>query len=318
MKIKSRTVHFFDLELHTLSLDENISIPPQLPLDALLPHLVPFIRVGSEIKCGKTPIEVTQMRWSAADRELVLLLSKPDPERSDVAYRKRTTKARRLGNKAVDEDIDVSSHVVIKLPRGSSVARMLLTTGAGIAPAKIISLLGNAYKAAKESISVKRLRHIPLPTGVLASTGKVATYLVNHRFAFNAMPNGMLVDIIRTGKIVGLNLINTGPHAFDSSTRVKIDRMLMHIDLKSESVDIPYIKKLLNIASKKRDFDSDQIRVEYTDQTGEDAVVKNKTFETSRLEEAFTRSETIELDHAHTDHQTEISDEIVRKMLELI
>ena len=314
MKISSRTVHFFDLEIATLSKDADIPSAPQISLNQLLPVLIPHIREGTEVKCGKTPIEVTQVKWDAAAEELVLLLNKPDPDRSDVAYRKRNSRSRRLGNKAVDEDIEVSSHVLITIPSNSTRASMLLTTGASIAPAKIVSLLNAVYASAKNTPTVKRLRHIPLPTSVLAANGKAKTYEVNHRFSFSAMPNGTLSDIIRTGKIVGLNLIDTGSQAFDSSTNVKVDKMAMHIDLHSENVSIPFIKRLLSIAKTRRQFDTNQVRIEYTDQGDDDNNVKKKTFEVAQLEAAFTRSEAIALESPHYDHQTVISAEIVEKM----
>ncbi len=259
-----------------------------------------------EIKCGKTPIEVTRVNWDALTDELVLLLNRPDPDRSDVAYRKRNSRSRRLGNKALDEDIEVASHVLIRIPSNSTRASMLLTTGASIAPAKIVSLFNSVYASAKNTPAVKRLRQIPLPTGILATNGKPKTYEVNHRFMFKAMPNGLLADIIRTGKVVGLNLIDTGSQAFDSSTRLNVDKMAMHIDLRSANVSIPFIKKLVNIAKSSRQFDADQVRIEYTDQGDDDNHVKQKTFEAAHLEEAFTRSEAISLDFPHFDHQTDI------------
>lgn len=314
MKINSRTIHFFDLEVSTISLDKSIPSPPQIGLNQLIPHLVPHIQAGTEIKCGKTPIEVTQIKWDATSQELVLLLNKPDPERSDVAYRKRHSNSRRLGDKATDEDIEISSHILIKIPRNSTRAMMLITIGASIAPAKVVAFLNSTYKSAIETPQINKLRNIPLPTNVLDSNGKAKTYKVNHRFSFSALPNGMLADIIKTGKIVGLNLIDTGTTAFDSSNRVKVDRMVMHINLESENVDIPYIKRILSTAKKSRQFDTDQVRIEYKDQDNVDNPLKHKTFDAARLEEAFTRAESIALDAHHYDHQTIISMGIVDKM----
>lgn len=132
------------------------------------------------------------------------------------------------------------------------------------------------------------------------------------------MPNGTLSEIIRTGKVTGLDLISTGVEAFDSSTRVPIDRMEMHINLKSESVDIPLIKKIVGLAWSGRNFDADQVRIEYQDLDANDTQVKQKKFDTALLEEAFTRSESIALETQHYDHQTIISEEIVEKLRTLI
>lgn len=318
MKINSRTIHFFDLEVNTLSLDENIPTPPQVTLNQLLPALIPHLSEGMEIKCGKTPIELTKFNWSKSNDELILLLNKADPDRSDVAYKRRNSKIRRLGNKTPDEDVEVSSHVLISIPANSTRAPMMLTVGAAIAPAKIVSLLNTIYTKAKKTPAIKHLRNIPMPTNVLASNGRARTYEVNHRFSFTAMPNGMLVDIINTGKVVGLNLIDTGSQAFDSSTRVKVDRIAMHIDLKSEQVSINFIKRILAIAKTERKLNVDQVRVEYTEQGDINNSIKQKTFASNRIEEAFTRSEAITLSQSHNDHQTEISQDIITQMRSLI
>lgn len=166
MKINRRTVHFFDLELITSPKDVTITTVPQLSLNQLIPHITPKME-SIVIKCGNTPIDVTQVKTYPSTDELVLLLNKPDPERSDVAYRKRNSKSRRLGNKTIEEDIEVSAHVLIKIQNNSTKARMLLTTGAGISPAKIVSLFNSAYEEVKQTLAIKRLRHIPLPTNVL-------------------------------------------------------------------------------------------------------------------------------------------------------
>jgi hypothetical protein len=318
MKIKSRTVHFFELTLNTISLNEEIPSAVQLSLNTLIPLLIPSMYEGFEIKSGKTPIEVTQFKWNADREELALLLNKPDPDRSDVAYRKRNSKLRRLGNKATDEDIEVSAHVLIKLVSNSTTAKMLLTIGAGISPGKIVSYLNSLYLKIKDKKSIKKLRNVPVPTNILRDDGSHETYEVNHRFTFNAMPNGTLQDIVKSGKVIGLNLINTGVENFDTSTKFPVDKLVMHIDLKSESVDIPLIKKIFRIANDKRNFTADQVRVEYRDKDDSDVSPKSKTFDVARLEEAFTRSETVELESTHDDHQTKFSDEILREMRSLL
>ena len=246
------------------------------------------------------------------------ILNKPDPDRSDVAYRKRGSKARRLGNKAVDEDIEISAHVLIKCTELSISGKMLITAGAGIYPQKIVSLLNTVYKQVKNSGRLAGSDEVPLPTNILDSNGKRKTYKVKHIFSFSALPNGMLAEIINKGRIVGVDLIDKGHQPLDSTVSVEIDRMEMHIDLKSVKADIPYLKGLMKTAFDKRKFDADSIRVEYKERDVDDAQVKNKLFDAHRLEDAFTRSEIIELDNPHYDHQTKISDEIILKMKELL
>ena len=74
MKINSRTVNFFELQANTSSLDSRIPIPPQISLWKLIEIIAPFLKAGDEIKYGKTPIEVTQVKLDKAQKELVILL----------------------------------------------------------------------------------------------------------------------------------------------------------------------------------------------------------------------------------------------------
>jgi hypothetical protein len=318
MKINSRTVSFFELQLQTLPAGKDIPKPPQLPIGNLIPILATLIPAGFEIKCGSTPIEVTCSRWDPATGELHLLLNKPDPERSDVAYRRRGAKVRRLGNKAPDEDIEVSSHVVISPGGSPTIARMMMTIGANIGPQKIVSLLHDIYRTAKDTARLKKLREPVLPINTLDAKGKPKTYKVNHKFTYSGMPNGQLREILQTGKVVGLHLISNGEEAFDSSTRIKMDKMTLHVNLERESVrDVSFIRGLVRLASTSRKFDADQVRIEYKDSEA-DTAIKARLFNTSRLEEAFTRTESIELDIPHMEHQTHFSEEIIAKMRALI
>lgn len=319
MKINSRTVNFYEIHLQTHSLTESIKKAAQTPMSSLLPFLAQHIPANFEIKYADTPIEVTVPRWDAAANELHLLLNIVDPEKSDVAYRRRTTRSRRLGNKTVDEDIEVSSHVVIRAIDGSPVAQMAMTTGASIPPGKIVALLKDIYKLHAKSPTIKRLINPPLPSNSTDTHGKPKTYKVKHQFHLNGMPNSTLKGIIKTGKIVGVELIDTGVHAFDSSNRISVDRMQMHVEVRSASVDIPFLRGLISTASKKRNLDADKIRIEYIDiNNAPDEKPKTHTFDSARLEEAFTRSEKIELEISHHDHQTEISEEIIQKISQLL
>lgn len=319
MKINKRTVNFYEVQLHTLSRSAEIPQPSQTPLSDVLPFLARHIPPSYEIPCGNTPIEVTASRWDGTNNELHLLLNIVDPERSDVAYRRRRTKARRLGNKASDEDIEVSSHVVLRVKDGSTVAQMAMTAGAGIYPARVVMLLKNIYKEQSNSTFIKKITNPPLPTGTTDSKGKKKTFKVRHRFNFHGMPNGTLNDIIRTGKIVGIELIDTDIQSLDNSSNISVDKMQMHVSVGSAAVDLPFIRNVMKVSLQRRNINADKIRIEYVDSRADaDQRPKSHTFKPSQLEEAFTRSETIELDTAHDDHQTEISDEIITKMSALL
>lgn len=318
MKINSRTVNFYEVHLHTNSKSKDVEIATQTPMSQMLPLLATKIPAQYEIKYGNTPIEVTQARWQKAKGELHLLLNIADPDRSDVTYRKRQIKARRPGNKGADEDIELSSHVVVRAVPGAPVAKVAMTAGAGIPPGKIVSLLRDIYKMERNSTQLAKLIKQPLPIPTLSHDGKMKTFEVSHSFQLNGMPNSTLLDIINGGKIVGLDLIDTGSYEFDSTSNLAVDRMQIHLNLENSAVDFAFIRRVLGLAKTSRNFDADKVRIEYTDKSGPSERVKHKLFTTSQLQEAFTRSETIELQTRHNDHQSVISDEIIQLMSELI
>jgi hypothetical protein len=243
MKINSRTVNFYEIQLTTTSRDKAIQSPAQTPIAVLMPFLATHIPTKHEIPYARTPIEVTASHWNASESELYLLLNIVDPEKSDVAYRKRSTRSRRLGNKEVDEDIEVSSHVVIRATDGCDTAKMGMTIGAGIPPGKIVALLRDIYSNQSSSTFIKKLTNPSLPTAAVDRKGKPVTYKVKHSMELNGMPNGTLLDIIRTGQVTGVDLIDTGIYAFDSSSTLSVDKMQMHVQLKASAVDVRRIQK---------------------------------------------------------------------------
>lgn len=319
MNIHSRTVKFYEVHLHTNSKSKDVPAAAQTPMSDLLPLLAVKIPAQYEIKYANAPIEVTQSRWVAGKCELHLLLNIVDPDRSDVSYRKRKAKLRRSGNKGADEDIEVSVHVVIRAEPGTQIAKVVMTTGAGIPPSKIVALLREIYKLEIKSAPVMRLLTQPLPVPTLDAKGKQKRFDVAHSLTLNGMPNGTLLEIIKSGKIVGAELIDSGSYALDSTSKLAVDRMQMHVSLKSASVDLPFLQRVLKSAKVNRKFDADKIRIEYTDsQVTSGDRVKSKLFNTAQLNEAFTRSETIELKISHDDHQSVMSEEIIQAMTELL
>ena len=318
MKINSRTVNFYEVHLHTNSKSKDVEIATQTPMSQMLPLLAAKIPAQYEIKYGNTPIEVTQARWDKVKGELHLLLNIADPDRSDVTYRKRRIKVRRPGNKGADEDIELSAHVVLRADPGSAIAKVAMTVGAGIPPGKVVALLREIYKKEKNSDPLVKILSQPLPVATLSADGKKKTFEVAHSFQLNGMPNGTLMDIINGGKVVGVDLIDSGSYAFDSTSKLAVDRMQIHLNLENAAVDLNLIQRVIKSAKKNRKFEADKIRIDYTDKPGPGERVKHRLLPTSQLQAAFTRSETIELQNRHNDHQSIISDEIIQLMSELI
>lgn len=312
MKTKERIVHFYDLQLHTLSLDEHVENPSPTEMAPMLDILVKFLKKGMEIGANKN-IELVDFQYSHRKAELVMLLNKPDAELSDVTYKDRTTKARRSGNKAPSEAIEMSSHVILTARQGQAFAEVRMTMGAGVYMDRISRLLNDVYDKNSEAKALSSMRNRPHPTNAIGRDNKPMTYSVRHRFEHRAHPNVWLKDILQNGKVQGIELIENGHEIFDVSQPHDMVRKTLQLK-PSGRLAISSIRKMVGIASSKHNLEADQLRIDYTSGKGESG---KKTFPLNHLDAAFTKSARIELDTEHNQQQSAISNEIVQKMLEL-
>lgn len=310
MKTKERLVHFYDLELQTLSLDKKIQNPFAENMANMLSVLAKLIKKGDEIGSNKN-IEVVDFAHEKKYSKLILLLNRSDSELSDVAYKDKRTKNRRNGNKTPTEAIEISSHVIIKAQLNSEKAEVRMTMGSGIYIERVVKFLNELYE--KNKVNDKQiiaLKTRPHPTQALGANNKALTYQVNHRFEHKAHPNAWLKDILNTGEVNGLELIETGHHQFDSTQAHDIVKKTLKIIPMSSKWSIQKIRDLFALAQKNHKLIADKVRIDY--KVGSDK--SDRTFALNELDAAFTKSEKIELDTDHNQQQTEIGYAIIAKM----
>jgi hypothetical protein len=310
MKTKERLVHFYDLRLETISLDQGISIPFSEDMGTMLTELSQYLKKGYEIGKNKN-IEVSDFSYDPAENKLILLLNRPDADLSDVTYKDKKTKSRRNGNKTPTEAIEISSHVIITARLNSEYAEVKMTMGAGVYIERVVKLLNDLYdenkKTSKKILALKKRTH---PTNAIGADNKPLTYQVNHRFEHRAHPNAWLKDILNSGEVSGLELIETGHHQFDTTQAHDIVRKTLKIIPMSSKWSIQSIRDLLPLAKKNHQLSADKIRIDY--KVGSDK--SDRTFALNELDSAFTKSERIELNVDHNQQQIVISSEIIAKM----
>lgn len=311
MKTKERLVHFYDLELQTLSLDKKIPNPFAEDMSYMLTILSKLLKRGDEIGANSN-IEVCDFDYNKRHSKLILLLNRSDSELSDVAYKDKRTKSRRNGNKTPTEAIEISSHVIITAQSSSNKAEVRMTMGSGIYAERIVKLLNELYEKNKsKDKQIIALKTRPLPTNAIGANNKPITYQVNHRFEYKAHPNAMLADILNTGEVKGLELIENSYHEFDATQKHVISQKTLKLELTSSKTNIQKLRSLFPLAKKNHQFNVDKVRIEY--KLGSEEI-KRKEFAVNDLDAAFTKSEKIELDTDHNQQQTEIGYGIIAKM----
>lgn len=318
MKKNERTVQFYEFTMDTISADGTLSSPNQDDFKLLLKPLAAFLRKGYEIGRGASLVELIDFSFDANSHSLTMLLNKSDPELPDVAYKDRTTKSRRPGTKQASEDIELSAHAILTAASSGKTAILKLTTGAGVRPDRISKLLNAIYRAQKLHKTLAPFRKQSLIASATNSNGAPITYEVNHRFDFKAMPSTALKEILRTGVVTGVELIDSGIADFDTpstpKTNAEIKRKTIGVVLRSSPQDTGLFKTLVDVARSSHGIDPDTIRLDYKDEAGEP---RHQTLNINQLDAAFTRSSKIIFATDHAPRQTVLSKEIVDAMKQL-
>lgn len=315
LKTNSRKVNFY--ELNVLTTSREIASPPQTSILDFIDAVSNCLTKNHEILFGKNPAEVTDFKWDKSNSRLILLLNKPDPELSDVAYKDITTKSRRSGNKKPTEAIELSSHVVIQLDKTnpSAPAQVAMTMEAGIYIAHIVNLLNGLYRDNKKtSAAILNIIHRSHPTGAKDSGGKPITYASRHKISYAAHPNTELKEILTTGFLNGIELIETSHQNFDSNTPYEITRHSLKVNTGHVKLNPAGIRKIIQTGTTKHQIHADKVKIEYEDSNGNPG---SRSLNVNQLDEAFTRTAVIDLEAAHAQQQTMLSSEIVEKLISL-
>jgi hypothetical protein len=310
LKTNSRKVNFYEILLTTTS--REVPNPNQTSMLAYLRALIPFMSKGSEISQGKIRAEITDFHWDDKNTRLFLLLNKPDPDLSDVVYKDIRTKKRRSGDKKPTEAIELSAHVVIEASKNQSIAQIKMTMGSGIYISHIVNLLNNLYKDNKTSPQLASIVNQPVPSNAKDKHGNALTHKTRHKIRYSAHPNTALREILSTGRLHGIELIESAHQNFDSNGQYEITRHSLSVSTGQAQISVDGIRRLIRTGSTRHNIQADKVKIEYEDAEGNPG---SKSLNVNQLDEAFTRTETIDLETPHTQQQTILSDEITHKLI---
>jgi len=311
LKTNSRKVNFYDLNLTTTS--KEIAGAPQTSMHDFIDAISPHITKGAEISLGKYKAEITDFYWDVQNSSLHLLINKPDPELSDVAYKDLPTGKRRSGTKKPTEAIELSSHLVIEADNVTPVAQVKMTMGAGIYIGHIVVYLNSLYQATKKnSITINQIVIRPHPSGAKDSNGNPVTYESTHKIGYTAHPNTELKEILNTGFLNGIELIETAHQNFDSSAQNMITRHSIRVDTGRVKMNTHGIIQMIKTGTSKHKIQADKIKIEYEDSNGNSG---SKSLNVNQLNDAFTRTAIIDLATPHSQQQTTLSQEIIDELI---
>lgn len=225
---------------------------------------------------------------------------------------------------------------MIEPKKGTNVARLKLTTGAGTNAHSIKKILNDTYRKFKDNGAFSKIRERNWPTRRVDENGKEIKFKVDFQFEINPEPSELLQDILDHNKIVEIDLIDNRDLSLDES-KYYIRKKTYTITgaLPTTTEGILELLKLGNASEYK--IDADHIRIVYAEEESDDAYYarqkindesgesldkrkverKTRTLSIDEIEKKFTRSEKIYLKIDHAEIQTTLSEEIVNSLKNL-
>ncbi|MDA8444184.1 hypothetical protein [Paracidovorax valerianellae] len=325
MKKKTRSVHFYEMGVNTLPAD-NVKIEPtQADFASVLAMLQHFLKKEELFGAKASAVELVDFGY--VNGNLFMLLNKVNPDLPEIGFYKTSTGSRRRPEKDDDESREQSAHIMVE-PRGSSnLARVKITTGAGISAHKAKSILQNIFDKNKNVPKLKNHRKRNWPTNSEDARGQKREYYVDYKFSIGAEPSELLQDILDKQSVVQLDLVDPSDFSFDG-TDIHISKRTFTIE-GDIPVTIAGIREVLAaIKNSTHKLDVSQLRITYEEDESEETYEsrkkegklgadfrrkekKVKTVNASELEKAFTRSDRIHLVSDHPETQSKLSQEIM-------
>lgn len=325
MKKKVRTVNFYEMAVSTLPGNGVKVEPTQEKFESVLQVLQQFLKKEQLFGSKSSAVELVDFKCDSGN--LFLLINKVNPDLPEIGFYKTSTGKRRKPLKDDDEHREQSAHVMIEPRRGTNLARVKITVGAGVSAGKAKQILASTFDNHKESAKLKTHRRRIWPTNVESDDGQKKDFYVNYKFTINTEPSEFLKDILGSKKIVELDLIDPSDMSLDGTNLHIAKRTFTIAGNIPKSVD--GIRGILKSAKQgSHNIDVSQLKLVYEEEESEEAfearrreggansdvrqtVKKIKTIKASELEQAFTRSEKIYLQDDHPETQNQLSQQLM-------
>ena len=322
MKVKSRSVHFYDLVLSSRTRVPSIANPSCCSLEELLQRLGTVSPSGTEvIKRATYTIEVADWANDSASCGYAMLLNCADRDVSDIALKDFSTRVRRKAGKTIQEGIEESCHVLIKPGADGRRALLLMTMGSGVTFSAVEKALRELIKAVKAKSSNDDLFRFPEPTGAMLDAKTPVTYAVDYSVQLVAHKGTALDDALTHGSFVSMELISHAFKNFDAGGNLQEERQSVFVTAaksKVGSLTASLVKKAIRTFVKQHattDLQYDNVRIAYT---APDGQIHHNTLQTNDLDQAFTKRVSIELQKPVDAQQLKLSETVLSAMRELL
>lgn len=310
MQRRERTVSFYDLKAST-NIRASKLIPVQITVkDAL--------KIAFEI-CGKTKptfrdgkVHITLEDWDYHPRrgEYYVLFNRADPTGSDVPFKNLKTGRARMAGKTDDDGIDLSSHVIVRLPRsGVGPALLLMSGGSGLSAAKLATALTRLLRAGAKDPTFKAHFTRENPSG--AAGEKIP---VNNSLELVGHQSKYLQHILRTGRLEGMELISDVAQKLDSDGSFMITSKVLKVEAVQTGAKMSMSKLLAAIKGAPDDIDRARIKFFEAGET----TPQTHTFMLSDIEAAFVMKERIQFETDISPRYETVSLTVIDKMRELL
>lgn len=319
MKTTERTVHFYDLELQSRTRAKDIESPSSAKLGQLLEIAHRCVKLPLQTHTTGLSVNIlNDWKFDENTDTHTLLFNRADAAVSDVSFRNIKSRALRKGNKAPEEGIEISTHVLVRPNTDGRTALALMTMGSGIPIRHIANALNKQWNDQANESANKALFNFSHPSNAVDANGKPQTYKVRYSLNCAGHAGVVLTEALKNGKFMELELIRRENTEFDQGGNLRIKSESLRVGVGSDvSVSAAMLKRAIRlfVKDKPKNERYKEARIRYRRPSGGEQTV---SLALDNLDEAFTRKEKIKFDTDVDAQQTKLSPTIVAELKKLI
>lgn len=283
-----RVVSFYDLRFFSRIYGQKEQLA-LIPIEDALTIACEMWR-SDPLTRGRGAIQITLDDWkqSPTQGEHHIVINRADASMEDIPLKDTRTKVRRMAGKTIDEGIDLTAHILVKLaPTAKYTAKLLMTGGSSLPSAEVGNYLSQLFRQAKKIAKYQHYFSRPHPS---AEAGKSIS--LTHHFELDSHPSVNLQEILRHGELQGLEVISLTQSALDSERKFTIAQKSVKLNLVNpgEPMLVSMFKKAINSAGRELRDNPTHAKLTYRPD-GQKA--QTTTLPINDLEQAFVKKERI-------------------------
>lgn len=314
MDKKERVVSFYDLRFFSRMHGDETEIATLTISEALA--IARSMWQVNNLEIGRRAIQIALDDWvySQKHEEHHLVINRADASLDDIPLKDRKTKRRRMAGKTLDEGIDLTAHILIKLPKQpDQAAQLLMTGGSSLASADVSRYLNALFRQAK---SVQK--HEGLFRREHASGEKGRTISMTNHFALVAHPSASIMEILRKGQLEGLELIALSDSKLDSEKTFQVTHKALKLELvrPGSPLSLRAVKDVIKAAGRALGGDEpDVLRLTYKP---DGQKPQTATLPINDLEQVFVKKDRIKFADGILPNYVKVVPEVIDKLRQLL